>query len=288
MTGAPCEMTRPLLLLCAVSSVAQARVEVQGHRGARAVRPENTLVAFEYALGAGVDVLELDLGVTADDQLVVLHDQAISPMRCTLGGKKLSAAVPVRSLDLAAVRRFECGSLPHERFPLQERAPGAGIPTLAEVFAVAKDSKVGFNIETKLVPGHDDAAPAPERFAELVVQAVRAAGMVERTTVQSFDQRTLQAVARLEPTLRRVLLVAENHIDHVAAAKAAQASIVSPNHLWIVKADVARMHAAGLKVVPWTANTPQSWARLVEMGVDGIITDDPAALAHWLKARGLR
>ncbi len=280
---------RPILLLCAVSSLAQARIEVQGHRGARAVRPENTLVGFKYALGAGVDVLELDLGVTSDDQLVVLHDPAVSPKRCTTGGKKLPASIPVRSLTLAAIRAFDCGSLPHARFPRQERVPGAGIPTLAEVFALAKGHpKVGFNIETKLVPGHPGAAPPPERFAELVVAAIRAAGVVERTTVQSFDQRTLQAVARLEPKIRRVLLVAENHIDHVAVAKAAQASIVSPNHRWIVKADVERMHAAGLKVVPWTINTPESWARLVEMGVDGIITDDPAALVAWLKAKGLR
>jgi len=262
-------------------------MEVQGHRGARSVRPENTLPAFRHALDLGVDVLELDLGVTRDDRLVVLHDPALSPARCTRGGARLEGPVLVRSLTLAEVRRFDCGSLPHPRFPKQVRAP-AGVPTLEEVFALAKGRPVGFNIETKIVPGRPEDTPSPERFAGLVVAAVRAAGVVERTTVQSFDQRTLQAVARLEPKLRRVLLVAENLVDHVAVAKAATASVVSPHHEWITRADVERMHAAGLRVVPWTANTPAVWTRLVELGVDGIITDDPAALLGWLKGKGLR
>ena len=271
----------PLLLLTAP---ALAGIEVQGHRGARAERPENTLPAFAYALEVGVDVLELDLGVTRDDRLVVLHDRFVNPERCA----PVRAPMRVRDHDLATLQTLDCGTAAHPRFPKQTPVPGARIPTLEAVFALAKGHRVGFNIETKLVPGRPADTVSAARFAELVVAAVRAAGMVERTTVQSFDQRTLQAVAKLEPKLRRVLLVSDNLIDHVAAAKAATASVVSPHHEWITAADVARLHAAGLQVIPWTVNTPEGWARMVELGVDGIITDDPGALIPWLRARKLR
>jgi glycerophosphoryl diester phosphodiesterase len=270
-------------------------IEVQGHRGARAVLPENTLPAFDHALEVGVEVLELDLGVTKDDRLVVLHDPAIDPVLCLdAKGQRLAAPIPVRTLTLTEVKGFDCGTLKNPRFPKQASRPGTRIPTLEEVFAHVKASKhpaaktVHFNIETKIVPGKPAETPDPKAFAQRVVDAVRAAGMVERTVLQSFDQRTLIAAAAMEPKMRRAILISENHIDHVAAAKAAQASIVSPNHLWITAPDVERMHAAGLRVAPWTVNTPDGWARMVELKVDSIITDDPKALIAWLRARGAR
>ncbi len=279
---------RPLLLVLALAAPVCARIEVQGHRGARAERPENTLAGFRYAISLGVDVIELDLGVTRDDHLVVLHDQQVTPDRCARKGTPLLVPVPVRALSLAELRDFDCGSRRHPRFPRQERVPGAGIPTLAEVLALGKGNDVRFNIETKIVPALTEATPTPERFAALVVEALRSAGVIERSTLQSFDQRTLLAAARLEPRLGRALLIAENHLDHVAVARAASAAIVSPHHEWITREDVERMHGAGLRVVPWTANRPEVWARLVQIGVDGIISDDPKALIAWLRQRGLR
>ncbi len=272
-----------LLVLLLAPSVS---IEVQGHRGARALRPENTLVAFDYALSLGVQVLELDLAVTADQRLVVFHDLRIGPKRCA----PLKAPLTIAKASLKQVQALDCGSLPNPRFPKQRPAPGERIPTLEQVFELVARSKhpgassVHFNIETKMVPGRPDLTPAPEAFARLVVAAVRKARLEERAVVQSFDQRSLLAVAEQAPEIRRALLVAENNLDHVAAARGAKATIVSPHHLWITAEDVKRMHAAGLRVVPWTANTPRAWARLVELGVDGIISDDPAALIKWLAA----
>lgn len=276
-----------------IAALCAPSFEVQGHRGARAVLPENTIPAFDYALKVGVDVLELDLAVTADDHLVVIHDPVISPERCLdVGGKPLSAGIPVRSVTLARVKQLDCGTLPHTRFPKQQAQPGTRIPTLDEVFAHVKASKhpaakaVRFNIETKGVPGLPELTPTAEKFAELLVQAIDRAGVRERVIVQSFDQRTLLAMADRAPEITRALLTAENLIDHVAAAKAAKAQIISPHHLWITADDVKRMHAAGLKVVPWTANTPSAWARLKRLGVDGIISDDPEALMKWRTREG--
>ncbi len=273
---------------------ASTPIEVQGHRGARAVRPENTLAAFDYALEVGVDTLELDLAVTKDRHVVVAHDPHLTAERC-LGpdAKRLGAPIAIASLTLEQLKTYDCGSLKNPRFPRQSLAP-AQIPTLDEVFTHVKKSKhpaaktVQFNIETKIFPAHPDLTPTPERFAELVVKIVRRHKLVARTIVQSFDHRTLVAVKKLESKLRIAMLQPDGLPPLVPIARALGAEIVSPHHEWIRKQDVDQLHRIGVRVVPWTANDEAAWARLLELGVDGIITDDPAALIAYLKAKGLR
>ncbi|MCA9547166.1 MAG: hypothetical protein KC613_22345 [Myxococcales bacterium] len=280
-----------LSLLLALLAV-PANLDVQGHRGARAVRPENTWPAFQHALAVGVTTLELDLQVTRDDRLVIWHDPFLTPERCVgPAGAALAAPVPLRSLTLAQAKAHDCAGLPNPRFPKLVPAPGSPLLSLPELFARVSASptpaarSVRFNIETKLIPGRPDLAPSPAAFVELFVQAVEAAGVAERVSLQSFDDRTLLALAARAPGITRVLLVAENHLDHVAVARSAGAQVISPHHEWILPADVTRLHAAGVKVVPWTPNSPAAWQRLLAMGVDGLITDDPAALLAWLAAR---
>jgi glycerophosphoryl diester phosphodiesterase len=280
-------MSSAILLLAMTLS---SDVAVHGHRGARAVLPENTMPALEHALDAGVDYLELDLGVTKDGHLVLLHDQEIAPTRCTrITGSRLPERVPVRELTLAEVKTLDCGRLKNARFPKQRTVKGARIPTFDEVLSWLNASqhpraaKVQLNAETKIVPGRPQHSPPPEEFAALFVDAVRRHNFVGRTVLQSFDHRVLLAAAKLEPKLRRSALVAESRPDFLAVAKASQAHIVSPNHEWITEEDVRAMHAAGLQVHPWTANEPAAWDRLLAMGVDGIITDDPKALIAHLK-----
>lgn len=266
-----------------------AHMEVQGHRGARAVLPENTLPAFEHAVTAGADTLELDVVVTKDDQVVVTHDPLVNPNLC-LGpsGERITTEVPIRTLTLAEVKRFDCGSIPNPRFPRQKTIPKTSMPSLDEVCALASRTKVRLNVETKIVPGQPDLTPAPERFAELVAGVLRKHGLIGRTTIQSFDRRTLIAAKKIDPAITIAQLTGENMPDLVAAAKAIGAEIVSPNHEWITKDEVARLHAEKIRVIPWTANDERAWARLVDFGVDGIITDDPAALIAFLEARRAR
>ena len=276
-----------------VPSSPGARLEVQGHRGARAARPENTLAAFRHALDVGVDVIELDLAVTKDEHLVVAHDLFLNPDICLgPGAARIQGSVPVRSLTLEELRRYDCGTLRNPRFPTQRPAPGERIPTLEEVFKLLEETegaeRVRLNIEAKSVPSRPDLTFPPERWAEVLVEALKEPERRARVNVQSFDHRILRALKALLPKVPISALVAKSLPDLVELARDLGAEIISPNLDWITGPVVDALHAAGVRVIPWTANTPAEWARLVDLGVDGIITDDPAGLIEFLKAQGLR
>ncbi|MBI5881514.1 MAG: glycerophosphodiester phosphodiesterase [Elusimicrobia bacterium] len=286
------------ILLSAILLSGQAwaapSILVHGHRGCRGVRPENTLAAFQEALDAGVDVLELDMSVTRDGVVVVSHDKEIDPAICLAPGGKPADKVPIRSLTFLEVQAYDCGSLKNPRFPRQVPVPGERIPRLAEVFQLVKDSTapaartVEFNIETKIVPGEPDLSPSPAEFARLVVAVVREYGLESRVMVQSFDRRTLAEVAKLDRRIRRSMLISDNLPDLVAVAKAQKVAVISPDALWLTKADVDALHGIGVQVAPWTVNDETGWAALIGAGVDAIITDYPQDLLAYLKKRGLR
>lgn len=284
-----------LLMSSCLPALAAAGIAVHGHRGSRGTAPENTIPAFEAALMAGADVLELDMGVTKDGVLVVSHEPKVTPERC-LGpdGKKLEAAVPLKDLTLAELKKYDCGSLPNPRFPQQIPVPGTPMPALEEVFSYVKASgypgaaAVEFNIETKIFPAEPELTPSPEEFAGLVVAAVKKAGLEKRVMVQSFDVRTLKAVKKLEPAIRTSQLTYEELLDIVPALKAAKTDIWSPNSRWITPESIKEAHAAGIKVAPWTINTRKEWDMAIAAGVDAIITDYPDALAEYLKSKKLR
>jgi glycerophosphoryl diester phosphodiesterase len=130
-------------------------IQVHGHRGARALRPENTLPAFEYAITQGVDALELDMAVTRDNVIVVSHDPVLEGPVCTGPAPK----AVIRELTLGQVREWDCGAKPNPAFPSNRRA-GTRVPTLEEVFALAPKGKFLFNIETKIFPQKPELTPA--------------------------------------------------------------------------------------------------------------------------------
>ncbi len=278
--------TRPLALFIMTLAAAEAapRILVHGHRGARAVRPENTMAAFEYAIESGVDVLELDLAVTADNVLVASHDPVL-PEEICVGP---AGTRTIREMTLERLRQFDCGSKPNPKFPRQKAVPGARVPTLDEVLALAPRGVFEFNIETKIFRDRPALTPPPAEFARLLVEAIRRHGLEKRVMIQSFDFRTLQEAARIAPEIRRSALYAGAPRDLTALAREAGATILSPHHSLVNKRVAERARAAGLHLVPWTANTPAEWDRLIEARVDAIITDDPAALIGYLKARGRR
>lgn len=264
-------------------------IEVQGHRGARSVLPENTLAAFEYAMQVGVDTLEFDLGVTADEVVVVSHDQKINQTICQyLDGSQIEHSKWLHEMTLDEVRAIDCGAKPNPRFPAQKLQPQSQIPTLDEVFQLVADSSLEnaknilFNIETKSDPEHPHAQPEPKRFVELILASVDKYNVGDRVTIQSFDHRTLRAAKRLDSTIQLSALFESAPNDWVAATKEAKADIVSPYYKVIDKDSVSIMQAAGLRVIPWTANTEESWQHLIDIGVDGIISDDPEPLIKFL------
>ncbi|MCH2534144.1 MAG: glycerophosphodiester phosphodiesterase [Bdellovibrionales bacterium] len=279
-----------LALVLLTMTTGEAKVKVHGHRGARAILPENTLVGFEYALKIGVDVLEMDLAVTKDNHLVVSHDPYINSDICLDSeGKKPKENTMIRSLSLKQVKSYDCGSVKNKRFPKQKTIKGEKIPTLDEVFKMVKASKhnkdVEFNIETKIFPAHPEITPTPEEFSKLVVELVQKHKLQKRTIIQSFDYRTLIEVKKLDASIRTSQLTYANLLDSVAVVNASKADILSPHYEWITASEVKRLHQNKLQVAPWTANDPKVWQKLVEMNVDAIITDDPEALIKFLKSQ---
>ena len=246
------------------------------------MRPENTLPGFEYAIRSGVDALELDVAVTRDDVFVVSHDPKMNRSICS------SPAPPraIRELTLAELQRWDCGALRNPRFPKQTPIPGARVPTLDQVLDLADRGDFLFNIEIKSFPERPRLAPPPQRFAELVYQAIRRHNLERRAMVQSFDFRVLHAIERLAPEIRRGALYVGPPKSFVAMAHQAGAGIVAPYHALASARQVQAAHAAGLQVVVWTANRPRDWRRLLAAQVDAIITDNPEALLAYLKESG--
>lgn len=293
--------------------------DLQGHRGARGLAPENTLAAFRTALDLGVTTLETDLAVTRDGVLVLSHDPALNPdiVRNADGSWIEGSGVPIQMLTLAELKRYDIGRLNPARpyaSPFTEQKPvdGERFPTLAELYAMA-GPKVRFNIETKLEPGKPQLAPDPARFAALTVAAIRDAKATSRTTIQSFDWRTLIEARRIASEIDTVCLTIEsNNMDTVRRgsgvpspwlgglsltdhggsllklAKAAGCAAWSPFWRNVTPAAVAEAHELGLKVIPWTVNDPAEIARMIDLKVDGLITDYPNRALPVLAAKGLK
>ena len=282
-------MNRGLLILsiAALSLMpahAASRILVHGHRGARAIYPENTIPAFRYAIDSGVDFLEMDVAVTKDNVLVISHDPHINGEICS----GPHPGIAIHELTLAELREYDCGALKNSHFPKQHPVPGTRIPTLDEVLNLADGNSVQFNIETKSFPDHPELTPAPDVFSKMLLDVIRKHKLESRCIVQSFDFRTLHAMKRLAPEIRLSALWEGAARPFVEIARDAHAPIVSPDFHLVTPEQVQLSHAANIQVVPWTADTPRDWQRLVDAGVDAIITDDPAELIAYLKQRGLR
>ena len=263
---------------------AAPRILVHGHRGARAMRPENTIPAFQYAIQIGADVLEMDVAVTKDNVLVISHDPHINGEICT----GPHPGIAIHELTLRELREYDCGALKNPRFPKQQPVPGTRIPTLDKVLDLSKGNKVQFNIETKSFPDHPELTPTPDVFSKMLLAVIRKHELDSRVIVQSFDFRTLRAMKRMAPSIRLAALWEGASRPFVDIAREGEADIISPQFELVTPQQVKASHAAKLEVVPWTANTPQDWQKLIDAGVDAIISDDPAALIAYLKQKGLR
>jgi glycerophosphoryl diester phosphodiesterase len=276
----------PLLVfaLCLMTVNAAPRILVHGHRGARAIYPENTVPAFEYAIKIGADVLEMDVAVTKDNVLVISHDPHINPEIC----KGPHPGVAIHELTLAELREYDCGALKNPHFPKQQPVPGTRIPTLDDVLSLSRGNKVEFNIETKSFPDHPELTPPPGVFARMLLDVIRKHQLDSRVIVQSFDFRTLHATKRLAPNIRLSALWEGDARPFVDIAHDGEAGIISPLFKLVTPQQVKSAHDAKIQVVPWTADTPADWQMLIDAGVDAIITDDPAALIAYMKERGLR
>ncbi len=255
------------------------RPAVHGHRGARALLPENTLPAFELAIRSGADAIEMDVLATRDDILVVAHDPLINDEICSGG----PAGVLIRELKFDELCRYDCGSRQNPRFPRQLPVPGARIPSLDEVLDLWRMGEFLFNIEVKSFPAPELTA-APADLARMLLERIAAHRLAHRTLVQSFDFRVLREVRRLDSLIAVAALWEGPQRDYGSIAQEAGAETVSLFHELIRPEEVARAREAGIGVLAWTANDESSWRRLAEAEVDGIISDDPVGLIEFLEA----
>jgi glycerophosphoryl diester phosphodiesterase len=294
--------------------------DIEAHRGGRALSPENTLVSFANALSMGVDTLELDIGVTRDGVIVVSHERGLNPdLARGADGKYVAApGIPFVQLRLEDVKEYDVGQIRPgsayaAQFPDQRIVPGTKIPTLKQVFDLVRksgDKNVRFNIETKIDPNHPEESPDPERFVTLLLDLARGENFADRIMVQSFDWRTLQLVQKLAPAIPTVYLTvqagtsptisldkasvwtagfdpAEHGHSLLRTIKEAGGAIWSPYFGDVTPALIAESHGLGLKVVVWTVNKPTDMMRLIEMGVDGIISDHPDILRKVAGEKGV-
>jgi glycerophosphoryl diester phosphodiesterase len=280
---------RLIAILFLAAPALAAAIDVQGHRGARGLLPENTLPAFAKALELGVTTLELDVGVTRDGVVVVHHDRRLNPdiARGPDGQWVTSPAPTLHSLTFDELQRYDVGRLRPEsdyarNLPQQRALDGTRVPRLADLFALARKTHVRFNIETKLLPRFPDETLAPEPFARALVAEVRKAGLESRTTIQSFDYRTLKVVEREAPEIATVYLTTVKD-SYPGQALSAGARIWSPDFRALSRGTVEEAHRLGLKVVAWTVNDPADIARMIEWGLDGIISDYPDRVLEQLR-----
>lgn len=270
--------------------------EVHGHRGARALEPENTLPAFAHALNAGAHVLEADLGVSRDGVLVLNHDFHVNTTLCLSETPKLRTRVRplVKDLNVAELVTYDCGLKADPEFPRRAITPGARLLRLRDLLQWLSRSSdprartVQLNLETKIDPRHPTWTITPKAFVDLLVQELRRNRFpLERVILQSFDFRTIIYSKRSYPGLRTSALVDKSSeadvldVDKVWAQT--RADYLSPNAHLLNSKSVERAQQLGMKVVPWTLNERRAWWYFLRMGVDGIITDDPAGLIRYLR-----
>jgi glycerophosphoryl diester phosphodiesterase len=304
---------------------------LQGHRGARGLKPENTLPSLEVALDLGVTSIETDVHLTRDDLPVLFHDPTVSARVCRIIPGKSSSSPEsnpaISGLTLAELRGYRADQNPApQRFPNQDPSVTQlarlfaehheidpyTIPTVADLFAFvvayagnlglqagktpeqrAKAAQLRLDIELKRVPfrperiGDRFDGATPGRLEEQVLEVVRSAGMVARTTVRSFDHRCVRLLRQMEPNLTTAVLINETApIAPARLARDAEAQIYAPDFQFLDEGQVRECHAEGIQVLPWTVNSEADWKRLLDWGVDGITTDCPDRLAELLRTRG--
>lgn len=262
--------------------------DLQGHRGARGLRPENTIPAFIIALDSGVTTVELDVAITKDRQIVVSHEPWISASICLKSDgseidPKEERTFNIYQMDYEELEKFDCGSKGNEKFPEQVRMK-ISKPLLKDVIIAIEhyiksnlSYEVDYNIEIKSAPSGDDKFhPTPEVFSDLVYNLVDQYLPLERVVIQSFDFRVLKYWHKKYPDIRLSALI-ENAktVDANLQTLGFKPSVYSPHYKLLTKAKVDYLKKLKIRVVPWTVNEPDDMKKMLEWKVDGFITDYP-------------
>ena len=288
-------MVYRILFLAALTAIALSasgqyipKFDVQGHRGARGLRPENTIPGFLVAIDSGVTTIEMDVVITKDKQVVVSHEPWMSAAICLdPSGSPLQAKEEkkfnIYQMTYDEVKQFDCGSWETKTFPAQKKMLMPK-PLFSEVIGAVENHiksyasyEVDYNIEIKSSPDGDKKFHPPvEEFSDLVYDLVDQYLPLERIVVQSFDFRVLKYWHKKYPSIRLALLVENTKsIDSNLNKLGFKPSIYSPYFKLMSKEKVNYLHKQKIRVIPWTVNEVSEMLSLKGMGVDGFITDYP-------------
>jgi glycerophosphoryl diester phosphodiesterase len=277
------------LVFCAFVELSsgQTTFDIEGHRGCRGLYPENTVTAFIEAIKIGVNTLELDVVVSKDSQLVVSHEPWMSHVFCfTAEGKAIEdnkEKYNIYQLPYSEIQKFDCGINGHPKFP-EQRKMSEHKPLLKDVIEAVEQyitahklAPVSYNIETKSTPDGDNKFhPAPDEFAGMLYDVLKAKNILSRSIIQSFDPRTLQVIHKTDSNVKTALLIGdantfEKNLEQLGFVPA----IYSPLYLLVNKKLIKKCHTKGILIIPWTVNEEKQMIKLKAMGVDGLITDYP-------------
>ncbi|HED13652.1 MAG TPA: glycerophosphodiester phosphodiesterase [Gammaproteobacteria bacterium] len=296
-------------------------IAIHGHRGARGLRPENTLPAFATALSIGVDALELDIAITADQKVVIAHDRLLNPalLRRPDGQRYPDGTTRIADMTLHDLQTLDCGRLDPDSdyardWPQQQAVDGAWIPELRELVALvhkAKNSTVLFNIEIKTSPLTPWESWPVEAYVDRLLEEIYLLGIDRRSLLQSFDWRALQRVQHLAPGIPTgYLSVQQPWFNSVEAARNCNSPWLAglkKSHTidlpeWVHQAGgsywapyfgdingelIARTHAKGLRLAVWSVNREVDQQRMLDLGPNMIITDYPDRLRRLLQDRSI-
>lgn len=260
--------------------------DLQGHRGARGLFPENTLPSFKKALEIGVNTVELDVVITKDKKVLVSHEPWLNPAICldAFGNKiEKEDAMNHNIYDCTyeEIQKIDCGSIGNPDFPEQQKMKAtkpllSDVIDLVETFSKENNISVAYNIEIKSdVKGDDLYHPLPEVFSDLVVEVLKSKNIKDKATIQSFDVRVLQYLHKAYPSYKLAYLVYKDDVKTNLEKLGFIPPIYSPAYKLLNKAVVGEIHQKNMKVIPWTVNDVAEMKKLLDWGVDGIITDYP-------------
>jgi glycerophosphoryl diester phosphodiesterase len=272
------------------TSIKKIKLDYQAHRGGRGLMPENTIAAMLAVMdNKKVSTLEMDLAITKDKQVVVSHDPILNPLITTkpdgtyIKANELNKNI-IYQMDYVALEKYDVGLKIHPGFTGQKKL-AASIPTLSSLIDSVETKsktigrKMNYNIEIKSVDGKDIIEhPAPDEFVELVVNILQNKNILNRTSIQSFDLRPLRVLHEKYPRIKTSYLVfgAESaNAEKQIALLGFKPTIYSPEYKYVNKAMVDYCHQKNIQVIPWTVNTKEEINALIELKVDGIITDYP-------------
>lgn len=260
-------------------------IKIHGHRGARGVLPENTLAALKYAIENEIDVLELDLQMTKDNEIIIYHDKNINTEICSGVGK------PIKSLLLKEIKEYDCGSKKNIKFPNQKNVPNEKIPTFIELINMIqtdyknKSNKIKMNIEIKTEKSIDSDDEV-YTFSKKLIDLLYKYNITDNIIIQSFDPRALKYVKEIDPSIKTSYLIEDKILDInnlIHTSKELGVKIISPDYKIIDKNIVKKLQESGFEVLPWTVNDVDNFKNNIEYGVDGVITDYPKQMKDYLE-----